>query len=76
MKGEGQNGSNMPEYLPPPREVEMRRDFIWFCREFKWPEDIQRHVLLESDPGLDTAMMVIEMYGVDALPVLEGLRCQ
>lgn len=68
--------AHAPAYLPGPAEVIARRDFIWACREYEWPEAMQDYVLRDGLPDLLNATAVTKIYGAAALPVLEGLRCR
>ena len=63
---------NAPRFLPGATEVEQRRDFIWYCREHKWPEEIQDQVLRQSVPSVENALMLIRIHGPRAVtPILE-----
>lgn len=63
---------NAPRFLPNASEVERRRDFIWYCREHEWPEEVQDAVLRQGTPSVENALALIKIHGPKALePILE-----
>jgi hypothetical protein len=64
---------NVPRFMPGASEIEQRRDFIWYCREHKWPEEIQDQVLRHSLPDVENALVMIKIHGPLALAAIQGV---
>lgn len=61
------SGINQPKFMPGISELEMRRDFIWYCREHAWPEEIQDQVLRIGIPSVENAAALIRVHGPRAI---------